>query len=51
MDAVKRLLASAATEPLAEIAKHILAAARAHGAQIDDQTLLLIRRLPGPRQG
>ena len=51
MEAVKRLLAGAATEPLAEIANRILAAARAHGAQIDDQTLLLIRRLPIPRQG
>ena len=51
MDAVKRLLAAAAARPLTEIADGILAAARAHGAQIDDQTLLLIRRQQISRQG
>ena len=45
MDAVKQLVASSAAQPLAEIADRIVAAARAHGAQFDDQTLLLIRRL------
>jgi sigma-B regulation protein RsbU (phosphoserine phosphatase) len=45
MDAVKQLLASSATQPLAEIAARIVTAARAHGAQFDDQTLLLIRRV------
>jgi serine phosphatase RsbU (regulator of sigma subunit) len=30
--------------PLAEIAERLLAGARAHGPQLDDQTLLLIRR-------
>jgi hypothetical protein len=45
MDAVKQLLAASAALPLAEIADRIVAAARAHGAQFDDQTLLLIRRV------
>jgi hypothetical protein len=44
MDAVKQLLASSAALPLGEIAERIVTAARAHGAQFDDQTLLLIRR-------
>jgi hypothetical protein len=44
MDAVKQLLASSAALPLAEIADRLVAAARLHGAQFDDQTLLLIRR-------
>jgi serine phosphatase RsbU (regulator of sigma subunit) len=46
IDPVKAILASAASRPLAEVAEAIVAAARAHGAQIDDQTLLLIRRRP-----
>jgi Stage II sporulation protein E (SpoIIE) len=45
MDAVKAILARLADRPLAEISREIVAAARAHGTQIDDQTLLLIRRL------
>jgi sigma-B regulation protein RsbU (phosphoserine phosphatase) len=32
--------------PLGEIAERLLAGARAHGPQLDDQTVLLIRRLP-----
>ena len=44
MDGVKRVLAASASLPLREIADRIVAAARAHGAQLDDQTLLLIRR-------
>jgi hypothetical protein len=44
IDPVKAILASGAGRPLAEVAEAIVAAARAHGAQIDDQTLLLIRR-------
>jgi serine phosphatase RsbU (regulator of sigma subunit) len=44
LDAVKVLLASGAGRPLNEIADAIVAKARAHGAQLDDQTLLLIRR-------
>ena len=44
MDAVKRVLKESARLPLREIAERIVAAARAHGAQADDQTLLLIRR-------
>jgi sigma-B regulation protein RsbU (phosphoserine phosphatase) len=45
MEAVKDLLGRAADRPLAEISQQIVAAARAHGTQIDDQTVLLIRRL------
>ena len=44
LDAVKALLACSADRPLKEIADAIVAKARAHGAQIDDQTLLLFRR-------
>ena len=44
LDAVKTLLASSGGRPLSEIADAIVAQARAHGKQIDDQTLLLIRR-------
>jgi hypothetical protein len=44
LEAVKRILQESARLPLAEIADRVLAAARAHGVQIDDQTLLLIRR-------
>jgi len=44
LDAIKTLLASSAGRPLSEIADAIVAKARTHGAQLDDQTLLLIRR-------
>lgn len=44
MDAVKAILRRLKGRPLAEISQAIVAVARAHGAQIDDQTLLLIRR-------
>jgi sigma-B regulation protein RsbU (phosphoserine phosphatase) len=44
MDAVKAILGRLADRPLAEISREIVTAARAHGTQIDDQTLLLIRR-------
>ena len=44
LDAVKALLAPSATRPLRETADAIVAKARSHGAQLDDQTLLLIRR-------
>ena len=40
----KRMLRSAHEQPLAATADRLLAEARAHGAQLDDQTLLLIRR-------
>lgn len=39
-----QLVAAHSTQPLAEIAERLVAAARAHGAQSDDQTVLLIRR-------
>ena len=40
----KQLIAAHSTESLAEIAERLVAAARAHGVQLDDQTVLLIRR-------
>ena len=43
IEAVKRLVADGATVPLPQLAERIVATARAHGTQIDDQTLLLIR--------
>jgi len=45
IDRVKQILAASASRPLREISEEIVAAARAHGPQIDDQTLLLIRRV------
>ena len=45
----KRVLAANSRLPLATIADRLRADARAHGAQIDDQTLLLIRRTSEPR--
>jgi phosphoserine phosphatase RsbU/P len=43
-DWAKQLLASSHDRPLAAIADRLLGEARAHGTQLDDQTLLLIRR-------
>ena len=43
-DWAKNVLQSSGDRPLAAIADQMLAQARAHGKQIDDQTLLLIRR-------
>jgi hypothetical protein len=43
MEALKRLVAEGEALPLPQLAERIVATARAHGAQIDDQTLLLIR--------
>jgi hypothetical protein len=40
----KQLVAAHSTQPLAEIAERLVATARAHGVQSDDQTVLLIRR-------
>ncbi len=39
-----QLVAAHSAQPLAEIAERLVGAARAHGAQLDDQTVLLIRR-------
>jgi serine phosphatase RsbU (regulator of sigma subunit) len=39
----RQVLAAHADRPLAEIAERLLAGARAHGPQLDDQTVLLIR--------
>jgi hypothetical protein len=43
LDGIKQVLASSADRPLADIASHLLERVRAFGAQLDDQTLLLIR--------
>jgi hypothetical protein len=40
----KQLVAAHSTQPLADIAERLIAAARVHGPQLDDQTVLLIRR-------
>jgi serine/threonine protein phosphatase PrpC len=45
----KTALGKLADRPLPEIADHLLAGARSHGAQLDDQTVLLIRRAHSPR--
>jgi hypothetical protein len=42
---VKDALRASASRPLSEIAAELLRRTRAHGAQADDQTLLLIRSL------
>ena len=44
LERAKALLVDAAGKPLGEIADRLVAAAHAHGRQLDDQTLLLIRR-------
>ncbi|HEX6463058.1 MAG TPA: PP2C family protein-serine/threonine phosphatase [Vicinamibacterales bacterium] len=44
LERAKALIVDAAGKPLAEIAERLVAAARAHGRQLDDQTVLLIRR-------
>jgi serine phosphatase RsbU (regulator of sigma subunit) len=47
LDRVKSLLSEHVRAPLATIEERLLGAVRAHGAQLDDQTLLLIRVLEG----
>lgn len=42
-EAIERIVAEHAGRPLGEIHDRVLAAARAHGTQADDQTLLLVR--------
>jgi sigma-B regulation protein RsbU (phosphoserine phosphatase) len=44
LERVKSLLVEHASRPLPEIADRLVSAARAHGRQLDDQTVLLIRR-------
>ena len=39
----KQVIGESATAPLAAIADRLISGARQHGAQLDDQTLLLIR--------
>ena len=41
----KGVLQASSAQPLSVIADRLLAGARAHGAQLDDKTLLLMRRL------
>ncbi|HVZ24358.1 MAG TPA: PP2C family protein-serine/threonine phosphatase [Vicinamibacterales bacterium] len=43
----REVLAAHADRPLAEIADRLMAGARAHGPQLDDQTVLLIRHRAG----
>ena len=44
LDWARQMLAAHSHRPLAEIADRLLAGARAHGPQLDDQTVLLIRQ-------
>jgi hypothetical protein len=46
LDGIAQVLRTHAEAPLESLFDRVLAAARAHGAQIDDQTLLLVRKLP-----
>jgi len=41
-----RVLADHANRPLPELSEALVAAVRLHGAQLDDQSLLLVKRLP-----
>lgn len=45
LERLNQVVASGARDPLAQLAASILAAARSYGRQIDDQTILLLRRL------
>lgn len=45
LDGIERVLAGHGRGPLPEICQAVFDAARAHGSQQDDQTLLLIRRI------
>ena len=47
MDRIKALLRAHGTEPLDRLQSAILDAVKRHGRQLDDQTLLLVRALPG----
>lgn len=47
MEALKRMIHEFRARPLREIFDHVRAKTLAFGKQLDDQTLLLIRRLPG----
>lgn len=48
-ESAKMALGAASNRPLSEIADRLLAGARNHGAQLDDQTILLIRRVTPAR--
>jgi phosphoserine phosphatase RsbU/P len=48
LDRLKAVLAGNATRPLPEIAAALTSAVAAFGRQLDDQTLLLIRRMAAP---
>ncbi len=45
LERLKTLVASGARNPLPQLATSILSAARSYGRQLDDQTILLVRRL------
>jgi len=45
LDWAKGVLQSICDQPLSTIGDRLLEGARAHGTQLDDQTLLLIRQL------
>jgi sigma-B regulation protein RsbU (phosphoserine phosphatase) len=43
LEGVRRVLADHAAKPLADVAAALLGASRAHGPQLDDQSLILVR--------
>jgi sigma-B regulation protein RsbU (phosphoserine phosphatase) len=45
LERLNEVVASGAHDPLPQLAARILSAARSHGRQLDDQTILLVRRL------
>ncbi|HZQ42997.1 MAG TPA: PP2C family protein-serine/threonine phosphatase [Acidobacteriaceae bacterium] len=45
LERLNQVVASGARDPLPQLAARILAAARSYGRQLDDQTILLVRRL------
>jgi stage II sporulation SpoE-like protein len=47
LEGIEAVLRSSADRPLDELLAAVVATARAHGAQRDDQTVLLVRRLAG----
>jgi hypothetical protein len=47
MDRIKALLRAHGTDPLDRLQTAILDAVKRHGRQLDDQTILLVRALPG----
>lgn len=50
LEPLKRALRESGTEPLEQISLSLQRTARQHGPQSDDQTMLIVRRLPLNRE-